>query len=236
MDSTEIIFEYWLVNEDCEYEEDTHNYLLGAAPLSRAEPDPETGLPHLYLYAGAKVWPMPAPSGGGNSAGAALMPASSAFNGTPVLARWSFFEQGRLYLAPRDRTGDGMATPEDMTFNSQYQLEAIYVGAPLSIPFYALLGNASNYRSALLTGGSARYECTAPSVTSFGEGAGFTFVNRDPIDYIGVAVTSALRVSRINFEDVATTVIGTGERAVAAGLYPLECDGPAASLGGGLPP
>jgi len=244
-DSTEILFEHWFVNVDGEYVAGTHNYLPGAMPLSRAEPDPDSGLPHLYLYAGAKVWPIAAPSRGAN------LPTNprpggfgSGYNGTPVLARWSFYPEGKSYDAPLSVISNGTAgapMAQDYggifgTFDSRYQLTAVYVGEPLSAPFYATVGNASNYRAALFTGGEARYECTAPVTVGFGEGVGKTYVDLYDIAYTGVAVTSALRVARVDFEDSAPEVIGTGERVATAGLYGIECAGPTAALGSGLPP
>jgi hypothetical protein len=243
--STEIIFEHWFVNAQGEYVADTHNYLLGASPLSRAETDPDSGLPYLYLYAGAKVWPMPAPGRGDTGGVSGTFGASAAYNGTPVLAKWQFYSEGREYDPPRQASapgaqGDYMAQEYAGgvigTFDSRNQLEAVFVGAPLSVPFYSTVGNASNHRSALFTGGADRYECVAPTVTAYGEGKGKTYINLDDISYIGVAVTSAFKANRISFTSEAPQVIGTGERVCAGGLYPLECAGAAAAMGAGLPP
>ena len=238
--STEIVFEYWYIDSDGLYVDDTHNYVLGASPLSRAEADPDTGVPHVYLYAGCKVWPMPAPCY--QPTGDAVPPAfqdpiaaASAFNGTAVLARTTTYGEGKVYEGP------AFSDPPTGEFNSRYQLEAVYVADPLSVPPYTLLGNASNHRSALFTGGPNTYECTAPRTTAFGEGRSpffrdYVTGSENGIDYTGVAITSACRTARISFTDAAPTVIDTGERVTTDGLYPIECDTPAAALGAGIPP
>ena len=243
--STEIIFEHWFVDAQGEYVAGTHNYLLGACPLSRAETDADSGLPYLYLYAGAKVWPMPAPGRGATSGASPTFGASAAYNGTPVLAKWQFYSEGREYDPPRQVVAPGGLGPYMAqeyaggvtgTFDSRNQLEAVFVGAPLSVPFYSTVGNASNHRSALITGGADRYEGVAPTVTGYGEGKGKTYLSLDDISYVGVAVTSAFKSNRISFTSEAPQVIGTGERVCAGGLYPLECAGAAAAMGAGVPP
>jgi len=233
LQATEVIFEYWSITSDGLYVDETHNYLLGASPLSRAEADPDSGIPHVYLYAGSKVWPMPAPTyRPSGTAAAPIDPiaAASGFNGTPVLARLTTYEEGRLYESPFGTPGE---------FNSRYQLEAVYVGDPLSVPPYSLLGNASNYRSALFTGGPDTYECTAPRTTAFGEGRSPFFYNydtaaEDGVDYTGVAVASACRISRVSFTPAAPEVIEASSRVTTDGLYALESTSAGAALGAGI--